>query len=45
MCWDLTVCRVRLGLGDASLMNQSPNASWTDTYPKFDVGRLTFSSF
>lgn len=45
MCWDLTVCRVRLGLGDASLMNQSPNASWTDTYPKFDVGRLTFPSF
>lgn len=45
MCWDLTVCRVRLGLGDASLMNQSPNASWTDTYPKFDVGRLTFPHF
>lgn len=45
MCGDLIVCRVRLGLGYASLMNQSPNASWTDTYPKFDVGRLTFPSF
>lgn len=22
----------------------APGASWTDTYPKFDVGRLTFPS-